>query len=136
LDSQGAIQAQHVEAIKTWRDSEDSAIYEQSTDSIWQAIKTCFFSIGELDLKRIKGFGIDSTCSLAVTDRQGRPVSISKTETERNVILWMDHRAEREAEEINATKHHELVSELVYRRAGGQLMPAKRMPLEASCTWS
>lgn len=121
MDSQGAIQAQHVEPIQTWRDSEDSAIYEQSTDNIWQAIKTCFSSIREVDLNLVKGFGIDSTCSLAVTDRQGRPVSISKTKTERNVILWMDHRAEREAEEVNATKHRELVRPLVYRRAGSEV---------------
>jgi ribulose kinase len=54
---------------------------------------------------------------LTVTDRDGKPVSVSRTgETEEdekdenlgkdgewNIILWADHRAEEEAEIINAT---------------------------------
>ena len=63
--------------------------------------------------------GFDATCSLAVTDRDGTPVSVSRTGAaseddeddknlgreggEWNVILWADHRAEEEAETINAT---------------------------------
>jgi D-ribulokinase len=56
----------------------------------------------------VKGLGFDSTCSLAVSDENGKPVTITEggdigTNGERNVILWADHRAEAEAELINAS---------------------------------
>lgn len=65
----------------------------------------------------MKGVGFDATCSLAVTDRDGTPVSVSRTggseddesndnlgnSGEWNIILWADHRAEEEAEIINGT---------------------------------
>lgn len=56
----------------------------------------------------MKGIGIDATCSLAVTDFEGNPICVTKGNRcgeygERNIILWMDHRAENEANEINAT---------------------------------
>ncbi len=56
----------------------------------------------------VKGISFDATCSLAVVDEQGTPVSVSRGEGlgqagERNVILWADHRAEEEAELINKT---------------------------------
>lgn len=70
---------------------------------------------------RVKGVGFDATCSLAVVDAQGEPVSISRMDPaggegakesdenlgkkgEWNVILWADHRAEEEAEVINKTE--------------------------------
>lgn len=67
----------------------------------------------------VKGIGFDATCSLAVVDRNGTPISVSRAppangnekesdeylgeEGEWNVILWADHRAEIEAEDINKT---------------------------------
>lgn len=56
----------------------------------------------------VKGLGFDATCSLAVTDMNGVPVCITGGENlglegERNIILWADHRAEKEAELINST---------------------------------
>lgn len=64
----------------------------------------------------MKGVGYDATCSLAVVDRKGTPVSVSRSgegedesdahigsSGEWNVILWADHRAEEEAELINST---------------------------------
>ena len=54
----------------------------------------------------IKGIGFDATCSLAAVDDGGDPVTISPThDDDRNVVLWQDHRAIKEAEEINAGKH-------------------------------
>lgn len=56
----------------------------------------------------MQGVSFDATCSLAVVDEEGTPISVTKgqglgREGDRNVILWADHRAEREAEEINKT---------------------------------
>lgn len=54
----------------------------------------------------IKGIGFDATCSLVAVDDGGDPVTISPThDDDRNVVLWQDHRAIKEAEEINAGKH-------------------------------
>ena len=56
----------------------------------------------------VKGLGFDATCSLAVVDWQGRPISVSLgddlgKEGDQNVILWADHRAEEQAQKINST---------------------------------
>ena len=66
---------------------------------------------------KVRGVGFDATCSLAVVDQQGTPLSISRSveggkeddanlgkDGEWNVVLWADHRAEEEAEAINATE--------------------------------
>lgn len=68
-----------------------------------------------MDPADVKGIGFDATCSLAVVDDSGNPMSVSRlsggTESDSNlgkpgpfdVILWADHRAEAEADTINAT---------------------------------
>jgi ribulose kinase len=58
--------------------------------------------------RKVKGIGFDATCSLAVTNFNGEPILVTSgqdigTIGERNVVLWADHRAEKEAEVINAT---------------------------------
>lgn len=92
--------------------------------------------------ERVKGVGFDATCSLAVVDAHGAPVSISRTgeseEDERdenlgkegrwNVILWADHRAEEEAEKINATE--EGVLGFV-----GETMSVSRLLLVSAAGW-
>lgn len=51
------------------------------------------------------------------------PVSISRTgDARRNVIVWMDHRAEEQAERINACKSP------VLQFAGGSLSPEMQAP--------
>jgi ribulose kinase len=65
---------------------------------------------------QVKGIGFDATCSLAVVDREGRPISVSRMgkdgkesdanlghKGEFNIVLWADHRAEEEADLINST---------------------------------
>ena len=96
---------------KTWKDELDSRIFEQSTENIWKAISGCtrtLLSETGVTKESVKGIGIDATCSLAVTDFEGNPVCITKGTRcgeygERNIILWADHRAENEANVINAT---------------------------------
>lgn len=122
VDGKGKLIAEHSEATKTHRSPTDHRIFEQSTSDIWSALARCSQKIlkeSGIDPSKVKGVGFDATCSLAVTDRDGTPVSVSRTGAaseddeddknlgreggEWNVILWADHRAEEEAETINAT---------------------------------
>lgn len=93
--------------ITTW--SYDEVYKEQSSTEIWnnicEVVRSCIKESG-IDKKFIKGIGFDATCSLVALDEAGNPVTLSKSENkERNVILWMDHRAEKETKLINATGH-------------------------------
>lgn len=111
INRSGKVIAAASQETKTWRDLTNSNIFEQSTSDIWSAtgvvIKKCLTSSG-LDPRAVKGIGFDATCSLAVTDFDGAPVVVTKGDKlghhgERNVILWADHRAEKEANLINGT---------------------------------
>ncbi|KAH7888170.1 hypothetical protein F5I97DRAFT_2014782 [Phlebopus sp. FC_14] len=107
----GRIIASSTQDTTTWRDDHDHRIFEQSTNDIWSkictAVKNVLSSSG-VHPSSVKGIGFDATCSLAVTDFEGSPVTITKGKDigktgDRNIILWADHRAEREAELINST---------------------------------
>ncbi|PSN39166.1 FGGY carbohydrate kinase domain-containing protein [Blattella germanica] len=94
----------HVSAkdTKTW--SPKAGYFEQSTDDIWQAICHVVKDVTRhVPREAVKGIGFDATCSLAVIDKEGNPLSVSNNE--QNVILWLDHRAVEEAEYINSLKH-------------------------------
>ena len=91
--------------------------YEQSSENIWIAICECFHQIlaesnPRIDPKRIKSIGFDATCSLVVLDSQFKPVTVDplKKDDSLNVIMWMDHRAKKQAESINKTNHERLRS--------------------------
>ncbi|BEJ14916.1 hypothetical protein CspHIS471_0406830 [Cutaneotrichosporon sp. HIS471] len=115
VDSDGKLLADHSVETQTHRSPSDHKVFEQSTADIWGALATCSQKIladSGVDPNQVKGVGFDATCSLAVTDRAGRPISVSIGEGEGsnlgaegqwNVILWADHRAGEEADTINAT---------------------------------
>lgn len=73
----------------------------------------------------VRGIGFDATCSLTLfsTDTD-EPVSVTgpNFDTDRNVILWLDHRPVQETEKINATKHNLL------RYVGGQMSIEMEIP--------
>lgn len=99
---------------------------EQSSDDIWRAVcaatKMALTDAG-IAAKQVHGIGFDATCSLVVLDAKNRPVSVSPTgEDERNVIVWMDHRASDQAKRINATNHE------VLRFVGGSISPEMQTP--------
>lgn len=111
FSAKGELIASAVKETQTWRSETDHRIFEQSTSDIWNAICCCVrqsLKDANLHKEAIKGIGLDATCSLAVTDLNGEPISVTTgdgcgTPGERNVILWADHRAETEADLINAT---------------------------------
>ncbi|KAL0949196.1 hypothetical protein HGRIS_009274 [Hohenbuehelia grisea] len=105
----GEIVASFSRDTKTFRDPSDHRIFEQSTADIWSniaAIVKDILTTSKVPPSEIKGIGFDATCSLAVTDEAGEPVTITRGEHlgehgERNIVLWCDHRAEAETELIN-----------------------------------
>ena len=99
---------------------------EHSSDDIWQAVclATCA-AVREAGAApaSLRGLAFDATCSLAVFDRAGLPVTASGTGDDRwNVVMWADHRAVLEAEEITATRHRAL------RHVGGVMSPEMQLP--------
>lgn len=55
---------------------------------------------------KVKGIGFDATCSLVALSSDLSPLTVSTTGLrDQNIILWMDHRAKKEAAFINSTEH-------------------------------
>lgn len=105
FDENGNLLSKQAKKITTWE--YDEVYREQSSDEIWKNVCEVVreaVKLSDIDKKDIKGIGFDATCSLVALDEHGEPVSLSKSlEGSRNVILWMDHRAEKETELINKT---------------------------------
>lgn len=71
----------------------------------------------------IAGISFDATCSLVVLGEGGRPLPVGPTEqAERDIVVWMDHRAVEQAQRINATRHQ------VLRFVGGTISPEMETP--------
>lgn len=81
----------------------------QSSTEIWNAICYCLknaISQSGVDNSKILGLGFDATCSLVVINNtNNNPIAVGPdfTNNFENIILWMDHRAVLETEEINKT---------------------------------
>lgn len=111
VKANGDLVASFSQDTQTWRDPNDHRIFEQSTTDIWKAICKSVKTVLEeakVPKEAVKGVGFDATCSLAVSDENGEPVTVTKGDSlgqsgERNIILWADHRAEEEAGIINAS---------------------------------
>src|SRR5688500_6578283 len=101
----GAMLGSASHAIRTWRPQPD--FVQQSTADIWSAVcASVRETLGAAGPVTIRDIGFDATCSLALVDAEGRPVSVSPDDDpEQNVIVWMDHRAFTQAERINGTRH-------------------------------
>lgn len=103
-----------------------STIVEQSSENIWssvcQSVKEALFT-SKIPKGNIRGIGFDATCSLVVLGKDGHPLSVSATaENDRNIIVWMDHRAKDQADRINMTKHR------VLKYVGGKISPEMETP--------
>ncbi|MGB3249966.1 MAG: FGGY family carbohydrate kinase, partial [Tabrizicola sp.] len=124
FDATGRLLGVGKHPVTMWQ--EPGEIVEQSSDQIWQAVCAAVheaMAASGIDPAAVKGIGFDATCSLvAVGDRgQGIPVGPSG-DPARNVIVWMDHRAQAEAEEINAGGHP------VLDYVGGRISPEMETP--------
>ncbi|WP_266033399.1 FGGY-family carbohydrate kinase [Brucella intermedia] len=110
--------------IKTWR--EDGSIVEQSSRDIWDAVCDCVrrsVQQAGVSVETVKGIGFDATCSLVVLNASGDPIAVGPSEDlERNIIVWMDHRAVEQANRINAGGHE------VLQYVGGTISPEMETP--------
>jgi D-ribulokinase len=124
FDASGRLIASARRPIAVWREPGD--IVEQSSDDIWSAVASAVreaFEASGLKPEAVRGMGFDATCSLVALDRNARPLSVSPTDApERDVIVWMDHRAVDDAERINGGGHQTL------RYIGGKISPEMHAP--------
>jgi FGGY-family pentulose kinase len=124
FDLSGAMLAHASQEITLFRGPENYV--EQSSREIWQAvcasIKQAVAASG-ISPDNVAGIGFDATCSLVVLDADGQPLAVGPSEDpDRNIIVWMDHRATEQAERINATGHP------VLNYVGGKISPEMETP--------
>ncbi len=124
FDAAGTRRGMGVEPIGIWHPSAEWA--EQSSEDIWRAAGIAIraaLADAEAKPEAVAGIGVDATCSLVVLDAEDRPLPVSPEEDpERNVIVWMDHRAIDQANRINAT------GAAVLRYSGGTVSPEMETP--------
>lgn len=94
-------------------------IVEQESADIWNAVCAAIrAAMTEAGPVRAMGIGVDAACSMVVEGQQlsngGHP--------DRDVIVWMDHRATTEAAEINEGGH------AVLAYLGGRISPEMQTP--------
>jgi D-ribulokinase len=124
FDSRGALLATANHPIAVWHEAGD--IVEQSSSDIWNAcahVVRAAMRTADLPPAAVNGVGFDATCSLVVLDHAGNPLTVSAAgDPERNVIVWMDHRATVEARRISET------GDEVLRHVGGIMSPEMQTP--------
>jgi len=102
------------------------SIVEQSSGEIWNAVCDSVkdaLSQAAVSPDQVAGIGFDATCSLVVLGQGGQPLPVGPSEqAERDIIVWMDHRAVEQAERINATGHE------VLKFVGGKISPEMETP--------
>lgn len=102
------------------------SIVEQSSGEIWravcQSVKDAMLQ-AQIHATQIAGIGFDATCSLVVLGEGGKSLPVGPSEQdERDIIVWMDHRALEQAQRINATGHE------VLKYVGGKISPEMETP--------
>lgn len=124
FDPSGTLLASAKHDITVWHEPGD--FVEQSSNDIWRAVCA---SVREavagsgVAAESIAGIGFDATCSLVLIDQDGRPLPVSVSgNDERNIIVWMDHRATEQARRINRT-HHDVLNYV-----GGSISPEMETP--------
>ena len=105
---------------------EAGSMVEQSSRDIWEAVCSSVresVSASGRPVSAAVGIGFDATCSLVVLGEGGEPLPVGPSEDpDRNIIVWMDHRAIGQAERINALGH------AVLDYVGGRISPEMQTP--------
>nr|WP_235868591.1 FGGY-family carbohydrate kinase [Phycocomes zhengii] len=99
---------------------------EQSSADIWAAVAGATrdsVAAAGIDPATVGGIGFDATCSLVVLGQGGTPLTVSPGgDADRDIIVWMDHRALDQAARINAGGYD------VLRYVGGVISPEMQTP--------
>ncbi len=102
------------------------AIVEQSSNEIWSAVCHVVketLSLAKVTPAQIAGIGFDATCSLVIVGQGGEPLPVGSCEhAQRNIMVWMDHRAVEQAQRINHKGH------MVLKYVGGKISPEMETP--------
>ncbi|CAN1229047.1 FGGY carbohydrate kinase domain-containing protein [Linum grandiflorum] len=123
FDDKGKLLGTASSPIQIWKEGD---IVEQSSTDIWHAVcasvkSAC--SVAKVAGHEVTGIGFAATCSLVAVDSDGAPVTVSWSgDSRRNVIVWMDHRAVKQAEKINSFKSP------VLEYCGGAVSPEMQPP--------
>ncbi|KAJ8634632.1 hypothetical protein MRB53_008899 [Persea americana] len=123
FDEHGKLLSAASSPIQIWKDGD---CVEQSSTDIWHAICAAVkaaCSLANIAGEEVIGLGFAATCSLVAVDADGSPVTVSWSgDARRNIIVWMDHRAVKQAEQINARNSP------VLQYCGGALSPEMEPP--------
>ncbi|WBU60491.1 FGGY-family carbohydrate kinase [Paracoccus albus] len=124
FDTQGYLQGTARHDIQMYRESGN--IVEQSSDDIWTAVASAVqgaVRAAGVAAEDIAGISFDATCSLVVLGASGEPMPVGDPAyPERNIMVWMDHRAREQAKRINQTGHR------VLDFVGGRISPEMETP--------
>ncbi|RVE44431.1 hypothetical protein evm_010908 [Chilo suppressalis] len=122
VDVKGYVVKTSVKELQTWKPKVDH--YEQSSEDVWECcISVLNNVVADVDPASIKGIGFDATCSLVVLDKNCNPISVgNQNNNKQNIIMWMDHRAQNEADFINKTGHE------ILQYVGGKVSLEMEMP--------
>ena len=124
FDAQGTCHGVGKEPIQVFEPQAD--FVEQSSDDIWRACGAATrqaLAEASAQPEDVRGIGFDATCSLVALDENDRPVTVSPTgDDTHNIVMWMDHRANSDADEINEKNH------AVLRYVGGRISPEMQVP--------
>jgi D-ribulokinase len=120
FDAQGVLKGAASQEVVLWKGPGNRV--EQSSDDIWSAVCTAVreaVKAAGVDPASIGGIGVDATCSLVILGEGGAPLPV---DADRNIIVWMDHRATQQAARINALGHP------VLDYVGGVISPEMETP--------
>jgi len=124
FDARGRLLAKAEHPIVMNRPRENHA--EHDSEDIWSAACTAVRSAMEqsgIAAASVGAIGFDATCSLVVRDVEGHQLSVSTGGERRfDTIVWLDHRALKEADFCTATEH------AVLEHSGLVMSPEMEMP--------
>lgn len=118
----GLLRSTAQEPISIWEPHTDH--YVQSSTDIWEKCCIVVKKVTQnVERNQVRGIGFDATCSLVVLDQNFQPVPVCHDgDPLRNVVMWMDHRAEDQASRITNSDHG------VLSRVGGVMSPEMQPP--------
>lgn len=123
FDETGKMHASESKAIRIHHPEPEWA--EQSSDDIWTAIclstRACLAKTN-ISAQDISGISYSATCSLVLLDNSDAPLVLSDEPGNWNIIVWMDHRAIVEADEITRS------GSSVLNNVGGTMSPEMELP--------
>lgn len=124
FDTRGKLLARNEYPILINRSGPNVA--EHDSEDIWRAVCAAVRDVVDAcggKPSQIVGLGFDATCSLVIRDRSHQQLSVSGGGDPRwDTIVWLDHRALKEADECTATGHQ------VLSQAGGVMSPEMQIP--------